>query len=463
MANYAANQSLSGDISVKRDKEASALAMWFLCWIVLPNLPFLPITIMGGPPRYSEIIVCGLVGLLARRYTYWVRVLFFLGLMAYLLVTYIAHMFNMAPQMILQVAPLVFDLKPTASIEYLLGASLFAVVIGLALWLLSRPHNFTLPKWAILAFAITLVLATADYAHSRGTMGAYTRIAPDGTPFTSAVKQSHFLTLADGKRNVMLVIVESMGQPRDPALRAELEKIWMRPELRDRFEMSHGTTAFFGSTTNGEMRELCGRWGNYFAITHKDPSCLPAKLAAKGYRTTSYHAFTSSFFQRGAWYPLIGIQHSEFGTTLERRGAETCANVFVGACDRDIPKLIGQDLARAKQPQFVYWLTLNSHLPVIESKQLGTEKCGELGPKLDWKFPMICRLFALWDQTAQALAKEVNKPDFPPTDILIVGDHMPPFTRQASRLQFESTDIPWILLRDRRTQSSKPSVSPPAT
>jgi len=37
--------------------------------------------------------------------------------------------------------------------------------------------------------------------------------------------------------------------------------------------------------------------------------------------------------------------------------------------------------------------------------------------------------------------------DFPPTDFLIVGDHMPPFTHQASRLQFDAENVPWVLLR----------------
>jgi hypothetical protein len=49
-----------------------------------------------------------------------------------------------------------------------------------------------------------------------------------------------------------------------------------------------------------------------------------------------------------------------------------------------------------------------------------------------------------------ALAKEIAKPDFPPTHILIVGDHMPPFTHQKSRLKFNPEVTPWIFLRYRR-------------
>jgi hypothetical protein len=250
-------------------------------------------------------------------------------------------------------------------------------------------------------------------------------------------------------------VVEAMGQPRDAALRGEFDKIWMRPELTSRFEISHGETAFFGSTTSGEMRELCQRWGNYPEITAPDPRCLPAKLAKRGYRTSSYHAFYPTFFDRERWYPLIGFQHMHFGQELMNEGAGYCPNVFPGACDRDVPGIIARDLAKAQGPQFVYWLTLNSHLPIVENRALGTEHCHRLGHGLDSDFPMICRLFSIWGSTADALVKVVDRPDFPPTHILIVGDHMPPFTHQKSRLQFDPEHVPWVLLRYKGSEPAR--------
>ena len=69
---------------------------------------------------------------------------------------------------------------------------------------------------------------------------------------------------------------------------------------------------------------------------------------------------------------------------------------------------------------------------------------------MDRDFPMVCRMFAIWEDTADALVRTVNRPDFPPTHILIVGDHMPPLTHQSSRLQFEPDRVPWILLRSKQ-------------
>lgn len=427
----------------------AAFLNWALCWMLLPNLPFLPITIMGGPMRASEIWLCAAVGLVASWFGYWVRLSAFFGLLAYLTLVFIASMFNMHVSMILSVIALVLDLRPAASPEYMIGGGLLILVLALAARQLRRPNNLRGLQWMAAAAALTYTLATADYVRARDGSTAYNRLAPADAPFTSATRQTRFLALADGKRHVMIVVVEAMGLPTEPALRARLDAIWTRPELAERFEISQGSTTFFNSTTKGEIRELCQRWGDYPEITSPDPDCLPAILARRGYATHAYHGFSPKFFDRDRWYPLIGFERMSFRDQLEAQGAGHCPNVFPGACDRDIPRLIGRDLAAAKQPQFVYWLTLNSHLPVVANAQLRTENCRQLGPVLDSDYPPVCRLFAIWDDTAAALAAMAVRPDFPPTDILIVGDHMPPFTQQKSRLMFDSAKVPWALLRYR--------------
>ena len=429
--------------------DLAAFGNWVLCWIILPNLAFLPITVMGGPIRAFEIALCGLVGLIARPFGYALRLALFTGLLLYLLLTFIAGMFNMHISMIMSVIGLVFEIRPAVSPEYAIGVALLLLTFGIAAWLLRLPGNFKGSQWIVAAIALTLSLAAADYRHASDTATAYYRIAPAGAPFSSATTQTGFADLADGKRHLMIVVVESMGLPTQPALRARLDAIWTRPAFADRFDISQGSTPFYNSTTKGEIRELCQRWGDFDEVIAPQPGCLPARLARHGYRTRAIHAFSPTFFARDHWYPLVGFQQMIFGTDLEAMGASHCPNVFPGACDRDVPRLIGQELAAAKQPQFLYWLTLNSHLPVVANRDLGTENCTQLGAGLDRDFPQVCRLFSIWDDTAGALAAMANRPDFPPTDILIVGDHMPPFTRQKSRLMFDPAHVPWILLRYR--------------
>lgn len=433
----------------------TAFLNWALCWLLLPNLAFLPITIIGGPMRAPEIWLCGAVGLVASRFGYWVRLAAFVALLSYLVLVFIASMFNMHVSMILSVIALVLDIRPAASPEYLVGGALLILVLALAAHQLRRPGKLRGLQWIAAAAALTYTLATADYVRARDSATAYNRLAPADAPFTSATRQTGFLKLADGERHVMIVVVEAMGLPTERSLRARLDAIWTRPELAERFQISQGDTTFYSSTTKGEIRELCGRWGDYGEIVAPAPDCLPATLARRGYATHAYHGFSPTFFDRDRWYPLIGFEQMSFGDAIEARGAGHCPNVFPGACDRDIPRLIGRDLAAAKRPQFVYWLTLNSHLPVVANAELRTQNCRELGAPLDADYPQVCRLFAVWDDTAAALAAMASRPDFPPTDILIVGDHMPPFTQQKSRMMFDSTKVPWVLLRYR---SSRPAA-----
>ncbi|SEH14089.1 Sulfatase [Sphingopyxis sp. YR583] len=432
----------------------AAFLNWALCWIILPNLPFLPITVMGGPMRASEIMLCGAVGFAASWFGYWVRLTAFFGLLFYLTLVFIANMFNMHISMILSVIALVLDLRPAASPEYMVGGGLLILVLAFAARQLRKPQTLHGLQWIIAAAALTYTLAQADYIWARDGSTAYNRMAPVGAPFTSATRQTGFLTLADGKRNVMIVVVEAMGLPTEATLRERLDAIWTRPELSERFAISQGSTTFYNSTTKGEIRELCQRWGDYGEITGPQPDCLPAILARRGYRTHAFHGFSPKFFDRDQWYPLIGFEQTSFRDTIEAEGAGHCPNVFPGACDRDIPRLIGRDLAAAKEPQFIYWLTLNSHLPVVANAELRTENCRQLGAVLDSDYPQVCRLFAVWDDTAAALAAMASRPDFPPTDILIVGDHMPPFTQQKSRLMFDSAKVPWVLLRYRPSRAA---------
>lgn len=422
---------------------------WFACWVVVPNLPYLMITILGGPPRYPEIVMCGAVGLAVRRLPYVARLTAFAAMTCLMLASFVAHMFNMNLTMLMSVAPLFAGINPALSSEYVIGGALLLSTFAGASWLLRRPSDFTGSKWLVGGIGAILLLAAGDYQRSRDAMGSYSRLAPAEAPFSSATTEADLIGLADGKTNILLVMVEAMGEPRTPALRARFDRIWMRPELMQKYEISRGSTRFYGSTTSGEIRELCRRWGDYPEITKRELSCLPHILARRGYETTSFHPFHANFFERDKWYPLIGFQRSVFGKQLLDDGAQLCPNVFAGACDKGIPDRVARHLIGSAKPQFVYWLTLNSHLPIVENKELGTENCARLGGTSDQEFPMVCRLFAVWEDTADALLRTMARSDFPPTHVLVVGDHMPPLSHQRSRLLFDSEKVPWVLFRVR--------------
>ena len=435
---------------------------WALIWLFLANAAFIAMWAVGAPPRVLDILGIGAIGLLVRPLPAWVRGLTFLTAMTYSVLAFIAGLFNLAISSLLYSVRFLVEIKPTNSTEYIVGGMLLLGISLLALWLQRRNQNFTDIRLVVLAILGTVSLAGLDAHMAQGMRGHYQRAAVEGTPFMSG-SQGSGLVPAGGvpDRHLMLIMVESLGEPVGNADMADL--LFARyddPAVTDRFEMTKGETTYYNSTTAGEIRELCGRWGDYYEVLENpDPACLPAKLAAAGYGTRAYHSFTGAFFDRAKWYPNIGFEHEEFGEQLLGRGARECGGVFPGACDRDIPALLANDLKAAEKPQFLYWLTVNSHLPVPPGMNLDVDHCEKISARLAAEYPMICRQFALWDQLDQAIIKEITVPDFPPTDILIVGDHMPPYFDRHHRSQFAPDRVPWMLLRWKGDEEQQSTVA----
>jgi hypothetical protein len=269
-----------------------------------------------------------------------------------------------------------------------------------------------------------------------------------GRPFQSAVRMSGFDHLTDAdrpRRNVLLVIVESLGYLRDPDQRKVLFSAFDDPALKDRFGITTGTTSFYGPTAYGEMRELCGVRA-YYTVMFGDhpPSCLPSAFAEHGYRTFSIHGFTSQFYDRLSWYPKVGFARSVFEGNTQRHYGRRCGGPFVGLCDVEIAGALSDRLAAAKDPMFIYWLTLNSHVPVPAEEATPRHDCATGGPFGD---PEVCAMAEIWED----LFDEINRLALrnPETEILLVGDHAPPLWRRNARSQFETDRVSWIRLTPR--------------
>lgn len=425
-----------------------SLENWLLCWLLLPNLGYSLFWIVGGPPRPIPIVVTGLVGIFVHRAPFAVKIAAFAACMIFSALAFVSSLFNLTILSLVFTFQFASELSPSASVEYVACGVAVVATFLLAWWLLRRPTTLVRPTRMIAAAALTLIAASADVAMSQGARGSYKRTPEAGAYFTSAVQKSGLERFATGDRHLVVIMVEAMGLPSDRALRRQLVDLWARPAVRARYSVTEGNSLFYGSTTNGEMRELCGRWAEYAEVMERrDAGCLPARLRARGYQTQALHSFNGTFFERSVWYPNIGFQSTRFAPELVQAGAERCPGVFVGACDRDVPSQLAKTLKSARQPQFLYWLTVNSHLPVVESEALHTEECASFDSKLAAEFPMTCRLMKLYDETGRSLAGEITADDFPDADILIVGDHIPPFFDRYHRDQFEPDRVPWILLR----------------
>jgi hypothetical protein len=430
---------------------------WLLCWLLLPNAGYWLLWIIGAPPRALEILLTGAVGLFVNRAPFPVKFTAFLAIVAFGAAFFVSSLFNLSVVSVLYSLKFASELSPSASIEYLFCCIAVAATIAAAWYLLQRPTELKLPTRYAAAAALTVLFAWVDVQMSAGSVGSYDRTPEAGAPFTSAVGKSGFAGFATGERHLLLVMVEAMGQPKDPAIRRRLVDQWATPAVRARYDVTIGDTLFYGSTTAGEMRELCGRWADYRELLGRrtiDGSCLPARLVASGYDTRAWHSFKGSFFERTRWYPTIGFKEMRWGPEMVRKGAQRCPGVFAGACDRDVPRQIAAELKAARRPQFLYWLTVNSHLPVVEDARLRTDDCRSFDARLANEHAMTCRLLQLFADAGRALSETISAPDFPATDILIVGDHLPPFFERKNREQFEPDRVGWILLRPKSSVES---------
>jgi hypothetical protein len=434
---------------IERD-EWIKLGNWLLVWLVIANAAFALMWLIGAPPRWPEIMFIGALGLVVRERSRWVQFAGFCAAMTWSVLGFVAGMFNLSIGSVLHSLQFFAELSPSQSSEYLIVAGTIAALIVIAWIALRRPQNFADTRLVLAAIIVVMLFAGLDKWMGYGMRGHYKREAVAGAPFTSAVGQSGFgASTGTAPRNLMIVVVESMGQPvGNPEMQRLLFARYRDPAVTGRFELSSGTTTYYNSTTAGEVRELCGRWGDYYELLdRRDDSCLPARLRRQGFETSAYHTFTGGFFERATWYPHIGFERRLFGEDLVGQGLRECGGVFAGACDRDVPALLAARLKQAKRPQFVYWLTLNSHLPVPPGRNLDVDHCERTSARLAAEYPMICRQFAIWDAVDAALVKEITAADFPPTDILIVGDHMPPYFDRHHRSQFAPDRVPWLMLR----------------
>ena len=443
------------------DAELKKFGNWLLVWVVLANIGFAALWFSGAPPRHMDIVYAGLVGLVAKRFPFLLRYFSFVAIMAYSTLHFIGGLFNLNIASLLYSLQFFAEIKPGNSIDYIAAAIGIVIVMGLAWKLLRRDSDFSRPLLIAGAAGLTVTLAGVDMYMGKDMRGHYFRAAPAGAAFGSATGDSGFVARADGKRHLVLIVVEAMGVPKD---NPEMSKLLFAPLMDNaavaaRYDFKRGIVPYYNSTTAGEIRELCGRWGDYYDLVDRtDENCLPAKFARKGYDTLAMHSFTGSFFKREDWYPNIGFAKREFGKDMMKSGAEKCGGVFPGACDRQIPAQISAKLKAAEKPTFLYWLTLNSHLPVPSGLNLNVDNCERVSPLLKAEYPQICRQFAIYHDIQTALAREISAADFPDADILLVGDHMPPYFDRHHRTQFDPEHVPWLYLR--RKDSADNAASP---
>lgn len=340
------------------------------------------------------------------------------------------------------------SLDLTSSVFYLVVLCLF-IVNGVAIaWLVNSSRQNLRGATMLPAILVAITVATVERQINQPFL------KQPAQTFESALSINGIdaADIAKRGRNVLFVMVEGLGALSDPA-HAEILTQRLQPALdTGRYRLSSGHSNFNGSTTGAESRELCGQWGDHTDyLGQATYDCVPSAMAKEGYHTVSYHGFSHKMFEREKWYPRIGFRESHFLESLavdSDRFSKRCGSVFMGLCDNDIGHAIRHRLTQGPSgPTFLYWLTLNSHIPYVP-KQQGNLRCGTDAAEI--ANHRVCDLTELWVDVFDSVAAIAQDPALPPTDILIVGDHPTPLWEREAAEHFTPHKIQWHLLRDDR-------------
>lgn len=410
---------------------------------------------IGLPPRTYAIMLYVILAVSARRVPFALTVAMFAIVLVEDLVCTVSLMFRLAPLDL--VAAIQF-----ASRVHFFESSLYVWLIGILvvnstaiLWLLKDRARLMEANIAALVGAAFVFLGV-DYVSNVSPYFTFGTLLGRNQPVVTAGEASGFSDVA-GKngRNVVYVIVESMGYLNDPVARDLIASPLNSPAVQERYVVTSGHSGYYGSTTNGEMRELCDTRTPYQELT-KDLAgqCLPAQLHRRGYETLAFHGFSGEMFGRTGWYPVLGFDHAAFSENLLPKLKRTCGSAFPGACDTDIATVISAEAAKTTKPKLIYWLTLNTHIPVAPGFAITNFNCESAESRIVFQRPQVCRMGELWHDLFDSIAKLALDPAIGPAEIMIVGDHAPPLWSRGGRERFMPGQVAWYRLTPKSRDSA---------
>src|SRR5450830_1427073 len=169
-------------------------------------------------------------------------------------------------------------------------------------------------------------------------------------------------------------------------------------------------------------------------------NCLPNYFNTLDWVTKGYHGFSKKMFNRSEWWKYIGFQQTFFFEELNS-SLRRCGGMFAGICDAD---LIHQAFSTSQfNKEFIYILTLNSHLP-IPSTVFTKEDMSRGECRLHIE---VCALEKSHSVVFTQINFELNRIDpLKLPYVVIVGDHSPPFGNELIRNNYSQSKVPKFVL-----------------
>ena len=255
----------------------------------------------------------------------------------------------------------------------------------------------------------------------------------------------------DTTSNQMLIIVESLGLIDDNIKRKAFQQSISDVFQHQHWKTSWGKTRFTGSTTRAELRELLNCVGDYrYFIKQKNTEDFNSIFQIKkqqGYHSNAIHSYKGNMFERAFWWKNIGVDEIYFSEDVQaENNYQSKLNYdspFVSVNDEEAFDFI-QNKTATKGKQFVYFLTVNGHLPFtgnaakpVFSRLFDIDKESVLSEEARNQHKRISNFLVY-------VATHLDSKKF--QKVLIVGDHMPPFVKKDDRSFYNDQFVPYCIV-----------------
>lgn len=252
----------------------------------------------------------------------------------------------------------------------------------------------------------------------------------------------------DSASTQMLIIVESFGLIQDSIKRTQFQSSISNIFTQNKWRTSWGISSFNGSTTNSELKELLNCSGDYrffnLIENRKKINSIFDIKKQQGYQVKGIHGFKGGMFERNIWWKNIGIDSAFFlENFINNYSTLNKENPFTSLSDEEAFDAI-QNKVEINKKQFIYFLTVNSHLPFLGRPQ---------SPEISKSFNINDEIYISDEAKNQnkrisnLLEHIAKKLDYRKIDkILIIGDHAPPFIDKADKVFYSNKFVPYLFV-----------------
>jgi hypothetical protein len=269
--------------------------------------------------------------------------------------------------------------------------------------------------------------------------------------YLGSIAQTIFAAQPDSsaEKKQALILVESWGLLHNQALQQEIIAPLYNLNANHSYTIREGSTRYKYLTSAGESREITGYIYHSYQVKEKwvKEKSIFIKKQQQGYRVIGVHGYSSQFYKRKTIWPALGVQEMYFAEEFKKMTMSFCGDVyFRGICDTSINTWLFNNMkCQSDRKEFYYWVTLNTHLPLVEihdnDYKLFAEKWKK--PGIDENMLQLAYQHRLFFKD---LAGKLSKPGSPKAHILLVGDHAPPFINRAERKWYDARRVPYIEL-----------------